>query len=192
MSLILHGGTLTTPDANNSTANDQSAGPSSDQLTEGDTSAAEKAKRRPRFSRRHLARSEPPSQLQIQNDGQQDSDVTVVSSGEGHSLLQAPAAVCSPAHFAKPTNLQMLKIAIGALVTGDCRSGPQRMLQLDLDLGLGLERILQGRLRQTNSIHIWLLHLLPRLHNRRPELFYSLFRSITLFLYAYLSELFRF
>ena len=104
MSLILHGGTLTTPDANNSTANDQSAGPSSDQLAESDTSAAEKAKRRPRFSRRHMARSEPPSQLQIQNDGQQDSDVTAVSSGEGHSLLQAPAAVRSPTHFAKPTN----------------------------------------------------------------------------------------
>jgi hypothetical protein len=104
MSLILHGGTLTIPDANNTTANDQSAGPSSDQLTEGDTSAAEKAKRRPRFSRRHLARSEPPSQLQIQNDGQQDSDVTAVSSGEGHSLLQAPAAVCSPTHFAAQAN----------------------------------------------------------------------------------------
>jgi hypothetical protein len=93
MLLILHGETLTVPDASTSTTNDQSAGPSSDQLTEGDTSAAEKAKKRPRFSRRHLARSEPPSQLQIQSDGQQDSDLTAVSSGEGHSLLQASPSV---------------------------------------------------------------------------------------------------
>jgi hypothetical protein len=41
---------------------------------------------------------------------------------------------------------------------------------LQQGLGLGLERILQGKLRLTNSLRIWLLHLLPRLHNRRPEL----------------------
>ena len=72
---------------------------SNDHPTEGDTSTADKPKKRARFSRRDLAKSEPASRLQDSHDGQQDSDVTAVSSGEGQPLLQPLPLVCSFVHF---------------------------------------------------------------------------------------------
>ena len=72
----------------------QPAGPSNEQLTEGDASGTEKSKpKRSRFSRRHMARSEPASRVHESVDGAQDSDVTAVSSGEGQPLLQSSAMV---------------------------------------------------------------------------------------------------
>ncbi|KAE9376691.1 hypothetical protein N431DRAFT_183043 [Stipitochalara longipes BDJ] len=57
-------------------------------MTEGEASAADKPKlKRSRLSRRHLAKSEPGNRVIVSNDGQQDSDLTAVSSGEGQPLL---------------------------------------------------------------------------------------------------------
>lgn len=84
---------LTIPDGNISTADEsQSAGVSND-ITEVETSTADKPKRR--HNRRYQAKSEP-TRPNDSLDGQQDSDVTAVSSGEGQPLLQNAAAVC---HF---------------------------------------------------------------------------------------------
>jgi hypothetical protein len=64
------------------------------QMTEGEASAADKPKlKRTRFSRRHLAKSEPGNRAIGTNDGQQDSDLTAVSSGEGQPLLASSPMV---------------------------------------------------------------------------------------------------
>ncbi|KAL5314080.1 hypothetical protein ACEPPN_018504 [Leptodophora sp. 'Broadleaf-Isolate-01'] len=80
-------------DGNASTADEfQSAGISND-ITEGEMSGTDKPKpKRARFSnRRHQAKSEPATRLNDSLDGQQDSDLTAVSSGEGQPLLQNAA-----------------------------------------------------------------------------------------------------
>lgn len=63
-------------------------------MTEGEASAADKPKlKRSRLSRRYLAKSEPGNRAIIANDGQQDSDLTAVSSGEGQPLLATSTMV---------------------------------------------------------------------------------------------------
>jgi hypothetical protein len=77
-----------------STGDEQSAGPCNEQVTEGDASGPDKSKpKRSRFSRRHMAKSEPASRVHESVDGTQDSDVTAVSSGEGQPLTQSSAMV---------------------------------------------------------------------------------------------------
>jgi hypothetical protein len=67
------------------------------QMTEGEASTADKPKtKRSRLSRRHLAKSEPGNRAIVSHDGQQDSDLTAVSSGEGQSLLATSAMVRYP------------------------------------------------------------------------------------------------
>ena len=57
-----------------------------DGQTEGELSGVNRPKmKRTRFNRRHLAKSEPGNRVNG-SDGQQDSDMTAVSSGEGQSL----------------------------------------------------------------------------------------------------------
>jgi hypothetical protein len=64
------------------------------QMTEGEASAADKPKlKRARFSRRLLAKSEPGNRAIGTHDGQQDSDLTAVSSGEGQPLLPTSVMV---------------------------------------------------------------------------------------------------
>ena len=64
------------------------------QMTEGEASTTEKPKlKRARFSRRYLAKSEPGNRAIGTNDGQQDSDLTAVSSGEGQPLLASSTVV---------------------------------------------------------------------------------------------------
>jgi hypothetical protein len=66
-------------------------------MTEGEASAADKPKlKRSRLSRKHLAKSEPGNRAVVSNDGQQDSDLTAVSSGEGQPLLASSTMVRSP------------------------------------------------------------------------------------------------
>jgi hypothetical protein len=63
-------------------------------MTEGEASAADKPKlKRSRLSRRHLAKTEPGNRTIVSHDGQQDSDLTAVSSGEGQPLLATSAMV---------------------------------------------------------------------------------------------------
>jgi len=63
-------------------------------MTEGEASAIDKLKlKRSRLSRRHLAKSEPGNRVIVSNDGQQDSDLTAVSSGEGQPLLATSITV---------------------------------------------------------------------------------------------------
>jgi hypothetical protein len=60
-------------------------------MTDAEASTADKPKlKRSRFSRRHMAKSEPGNRVIVSHDGQQDSDLTAVSSGEGQPLLMAP------------------------------------------------------------------------------------------------------
>ena len=60
-------------------------------MTDAEASTADKPKlKRSRFSRRHMAKSEPGNRVIVSHDGQQDSDLTAVSSGEGQPLLTAP------------------------------------------------------------------------------------------------------
>jgi hypothetical protein len=71
------------------------------QMTEGEASGIDKPKlKRSRLSRRHLAKSEPGNRVIVSNDGQQDSDLTAVSSGEGQPLLSASITVRQS--FSKP------------------------------------------------------------------------------------------
>lgn len=74
---------LTTIDVLASKCGDSSAGPSNDQLPEGDLSTNDKSKPKRSRYKRQLSRSDPSSRGIDQTDGQQDSDVTAVSSGEG-------------------------------------------------------------------------------------------------------------
>ncbi len=84
---------LTAPDGNLSTADELPSAEVSNDITEVEMPAADKPKRR--HNRRHQTKSEP-TRTNDSLDGQQDSDVTAVSSGEGQPLLQNVAAVC---HF---------------------------------------------------------------------------------------------
>ncbi|KAF4633947.1 hypothetical protein G7Y89_g4170 [Cudoniella acicularis] len=66
-------------------------GPSTEQSTETEVSGADRSKpKRARVPRRYVAKSEP-GRVQDSHDGAQDSDMTVVSSGESQPLLQNPS-----------------------------------------------------------------------------------------------------
>jgi hypothetical protein len=75
-------------------------------MTEGEASAADKPKmKRSRVSRRHVAKSEPGKRAILSHDGQQDSDLTAVSSGEGQPLLTASVLVrYFPTRFTSSTH----------------------------------------------------------------------------------------
>ncbi len=63
-------------------------------MTDAEASTADKPKlKRSRLSRRHVAKSEPGNRVIVSHDGQQDSDLTAVSSGEAQPLLIAPTFV---------------------------------------------------------------------------------------------------
>ncbi|CAG8981855.1 hypothetical protein HYALB_00009530 [Hymenoscyphus albidus] len=64
--------------------------PSHEISTEAESTTDKPKSKRSRIARRHVAKSEPASKLQDSVDGGQDSDITVVSSGEGQPLLQGP------------------------------------------------------------------------------------------------------
>lgn len=85
---------LTITDSRPTTADESSSavGPSNGPMTDAESSAADKSKtKRVRFpSRRHLAKSEPPNRSL---DGQQDDDLTAVSSNETQPLMQNFAIV---------------------------------------------------------------------------------------------------
>jgi len=69
-----------------------------ERLSLGGTSnshVADKTKHKRRYSRRHLARSEPANRTHESMDGAQESDVTPISSGEGYPISQLPAMVTS-------------------------------------------------------------------------------------------------
>lgn len=88
---------LTDADGHASTGDDSLSAGISNDLTEGEMSGTDKPKpKRPRSNRRHQTKSEPATQINDSLNGQQDSDLTAVSSGEGQPLLQNAAAVC---HF---------------------------------------------------------------------------------------------
>lgn len=71
-------------------------------MTDGEVSAVDRPRiKRTRLPRRHLAKSEPGNLPIVSHDGQQDSDLTAVSSGEGQPLLVTSAMVrYFPASFA--------------------------------------------------------------------------------------------
>jgi hypothetical protein len=63
-------------------------------MTDAEASTADKPKlKRSRLSRRHTAKSEPGNRVIVSHDGQQDSDLTAVSSGDGQPLLIASTFV---------------------------------------------------------------------------------------------------
>jgi hypothetical protein len=76
---------LTIIDAISSTAGESSAGPSNEQITDGDLSTNDKAKPKRSRYKRQMSRSDPSNRID-QTDGQQDSDITAVSSGEGQAF----------------------------------------------------------------------------------------------------------
>lgn len=77
---------LTAVELNSSMADEQSVGPSNEQLTEGDLSTNDKSKPKRSRHKRQLSRSDPANRGMDQTDGQQDSDFTAVSSGEGQAF----------------------------------------------------------------------------------------------------------
>ena len=90
---------LTIVDGNASTADESHSTSITNDIGEGDNtyeSDKPKPKRTRSSNRRHQAKSEPSNRPNDSLDGQQDSDMTVVVSGEGQPLLQNVAAVC---HF---------------------------------------------------------------------------------------------
>jgi len=86
-------------DGNASTADESHSTTIRNDIDEGNNTLGfdkPKPKRTRSSNRRHQAKSEPTNRPNNSLDGQQDSDMTAVSSGEGQPLLQNAAAVC---HF---------------------------------------------------------------------------------------------
>ncbi|TAQ86264.1 hypothetical protein B7494_g5424 [Chlorociboria aeruginascens] len=82
----------TKPDLKEVTSSEnQSAGPSNQQPSEGDASSVHKPKpKRTRHARRYQAKSEPASRANESMDGVYDGDMTSAGSGEGQAISQAP------------------------------------------------------------------------------------------------------
>lgn len=86
---------LTVSDFKESTEDDFQSAALNKRATGDECSGSEAPKRRRSGSaRRNVTKSEPGSHGHHTHDGSQDSDVTVVSSGEGHTLLPVSAMVC--------------------------------------------------------------------------------------------------
>ena len=86
-------------DGNASTADESHSTTIRNDIDEGNNTLGfdkPKPKRTRSSNRRHQAKSEPTNRPNNSLDGQQDSDMTAVSSGEGQPLLQNAAAEC---HF---------------------------------------------------------------------------------------------
>jgi hypothetical protein len=84
-------------------------------MTDAEASTADKPKlKRSRFARRHMAKSEPGNRVIVSHDGQQDSDLTAVSSGEGQPLLVASSSV---RYIFSPCLLSMLTAISSTVVS---------------------------------------------------------------------------